>query len=170
MFKEFYTAPTPVVICEGKTDNVYITHAIRSLAVQYPNLAEIDSAGKITIKLRRFRYTDSSTRKKPDVSDPYTHIFGNLYLVTTPLLGGENPSTIEDFFDESMKGKVLNGKTFSLTNDFSRDTNYGKADFAYKVVKPNADSIDFSGFKPILDRFVGVLDEHARRFPHATST
>jgi hypothetical protein len=218
MFKEFYTAPAPVVLCEGKTDNVYITHAIRSLAAQYPKLADVNPDGTIFIKLRRFKYTDSSTgrilgihggtgtlgrfiwtykadisrfkapglrspvillidndsgkgkifniikeitKKKPEDSDPYTHIFGNLYLVTTPLLGGASQSTIEDCFNASIKNIVLNGKTFSLEDDFNRDNFYGKADFAYKVVKPNADSIDFTGFKPILDRFVNVLDEHA---------
>ena len=227
IFKEFYAAPTPVVLCEGKTDNVYITHAIRSLATDYPKLADIDSSGKITIKLRRFRYTDSSTGrilgirggtgdladfihiyktdtarfkaagkrwpvillidndsgkkrivsiikeitdKKIEDSDLYTYIVANLYLVMTPLLGGNNSSTIEDFFDDSIKSTVWNGKTFSRNNNFDRNTNYGKADFAYRVVAPNADRINFSGFKPILNRFVDVLDEHAARFPLAPST
>jgi len=226
LFKEFYTAPVPVMLCEGKTDNVYITHAIRSLAAQYPQLADVKPDGKISIKLRRFKYTDTSTgrilgihggtgnlghfirtykadisrftapglrwpvillidndsgkgkifsiikeitHKRPEDSDPYTYIFGNLYLVTTPLLGGANPSTIEDFFDPSIKSHMIGGKTFSLANDFDPDKNYGKATFAYKVVEPNAANIDFSGFKPILDRFVIVLAEHARRFPDAAS-
>jgi retron-type reverse transcriptase len=224
IFKEFYNATTPVVLCEGKTDNVYITHAIRSLAFDYPELADIDGSGKITIKLRRFRYTDSSTGrilgihggtgnlghfirtyntdtsrfkasgmrillidndsgaagifssikeitgKKPEVSDPYTHIVGNLYLVTTPLISGATQSTIEDFFNAEIKSTLLRGKTFNPGKDFNRDTNYGKADFAYNVVKPNADKINFSGFKPILDRFVAVLNHHAARFSLAPST
>jgi RNA-directed DNA polymerase len=224
MFKEFYAAPAPVVLCEGKTDNVYITHAIRSLASEYPKLANVDSAGKIFIKLRRFRYTDTSTgrilgihggtgslghfirtykddvsrfkaqglrrpvillidndsgkgkivniikeitKKKVDDADPYTHIFGNLYLVLTPLYEGRNQSRIEDCFDASIKSTILNGRTFVLENDFNREATYGKADFAYKVVRPNADRINFTGFKSILDRFVSVLDEHERKFPSA---
>ncbi len=226
MFKEFYSAPAPVVLCEGKTDNVYITHAIRSLAAQYPKLADVTSAENITIKLRRFRYTNTSTgrilgihggtgdlgrfiqtyrtdtsrfkapgrrwpvillidndsgkntifnivkqitKKKPKDADPYTQIFGNLYLVTTPILGGAKQSTIEDCFDTVTKSTVLGGKTFNSANDYNTDTNYGKSDFAYKVVEPNADKIDFTGFKPILDRFVSVLDEHAKIFGHAPS-
>src|SRR4030095_8735842 len=226
MFKEFYSAPAPVVLCEGKTDNIYITHAIRSLAAQYPKLADVSPGGKITIKLRRFRYTDRSTgrilgihggtgslgqfirnykadtsrfkatglrwplillidndsgkgkilsiineiaHKKPEDSDPYIYIVGNLYLVMTPLLGGVNSSTIEDFFDSSIKSTVLNGKTVSLANKFNPHTYYRQGDVAYRVIKPNADSIDFSGFTPILDRFVGVLDEHAKRFGSAPS-
>jgi hypothetical protein len=224
MFKELYAAPAPVVICEGKTDNVYITHAIRSLAAQYPKLADINSStGKIFIKFRRFKYTGNSTGRilgiaggtghfgrfivsykadilrfkapgmqwpimllidndsgrepifntiksitgrKPDRSDPYVHIFGNLYLVTTPLPGGTQQSNIEDCFDDATKNTVLGGKTFNPENEYNTKTHYGKADFAYKVVKPNADRIDFTGFKSILDRFVSVLDEHAKRFGH----
>jgi RNA-directed DNA polymerase len=227
MFKELYAAPLPVVICEGKTDNVYITHAIRSLAAQYPKLADINSStGKISIKFRRFKYTGNSTGRilgiaggtghfgrfivsykaeilrfkasgmqwpimllidndsgrepifntiksitgrKPDPSDPYVHIFGNLYLVTTPLLGGTQQSKIEDCFDDATKETVLGGKRFNPETEYNTQTHYGKTDFAYKVVKPNADRIDFTGFKPIFDRFVSVLNEHAKRFGHPTS-
>ena len=225
IFKELYTAPRPVVICEGKTDNIYITHSIRSLAVEYPRLAEIDSRGKISIKIRRFKYTGNSTgrilgihggtghignfivnyksetsrfkasgmqspiillidndsgrnsilntvqqitKKKPQDSDPYTHIFANLYLVTTPLVAGAKESTIEDCFDEAIKKTVLSGKSFDPANDYNTETHYGKADFAYKVVRAKADSIDFSGFKLLLDRFVNVLDAHANKLSLAT--
>jgi RNA-directed DNA polymerase len=218
MFKEFYATASPVVLCEGKTDNVYIPHAIRSLAPRYPELADVKPDGKISIKLRRFRYTNTSTgrilgihggsgdlghfiwtykadrlrfkipgstwpiillvdndsgkgkifsiikeitKNAPRDSDPYTHIFGNLYLVTTPLMQGAKQSIIEDCFDTSLKSTVINGKTFSVANNFNHETNYGKSDFAYKVVRPNADSIDFSGFQPLLDRFVGVLNASA---------
>jgi retron-type reverse transcriptase len=80
MFKELYTAPAPVVICEGKTDNVYITHAIRSLAAQYPKLADTDSStGKISIKFRRFKYTGNSTGRILGIAGG-TALFG-LFIV-----------------------------------------------------------------------------------------
>jgi RNA-directed DNA polymerase len=221
IFKEFYSAPAPIVLCEGKTDNVYITHAIRSLARQYPQLADVNSGGKISIKVRRFRYTDRSTgrilgihggtgdlgsfiqlyktqiarfkapgmqwpiillidndsgkkrifsivqqitKKRPQDGDSYTHIFANLYLVMTPLFPGRDESAIEDCFDASVRATVLSGRTFNPANNFNPKAHYGKADFAYKVVRANADTIDFAGFKAILDRFVSVLDEHAKRF------
>jgi len=220
IFKELYTAPAPVVLCEGKTDNVYITHAIRSLAAQFPELADIDPKGKIVIKLRRFKYTGTSTGrilgihggsgdlkkfipnykkevaqfkapgmqrpiiilvdndsgadsllntikeitgKKPDRSDAYTHIVKNLYLVMTPIAGGATQSKIEDCFSDEIKSTVLGGKTFDSNNEFNTDTCYGKADFAYKVVRPNADKIDFTGFKPVLDRFIDVIAAHEKR-------
>jgi hypothetical protein len=217
IFKELYTAPAPVVLCEGKTDNVYITHAIRSLAPLYPKLADIDGKGKIVIKLRRFKYTGTSTGRilgihggsgdlkkfipnykkeisrfkapgmqwpiiilvdndsgadsvlntikdttgtKPDRYAAYAQIDKNLYLVMTPIVGDAKSSKIEDCFSDEIKSTVLGGKTFDSNNEFNTETCYGKADFAYKVVRPNADRIDFTGFKPVLDRLVDVIDAH----------
>lgn len=220
MFKEFYTAPAPVMLCEGKTDNIYITQAIRSLAAHYPKLADVDATG-IRIKLRRFKYTDSSTGrilgihggsgdlgnfirsykadisrfkapglrwpiillidndegakpifntikdctgKRPDPLASFTHIFKNLYLVTTPIIGGAEQSVIEECFNDATKNIRLNGRIFNPANTYDAETHYGKADFAYKVVKPHADKIDFTGFKPLLDRFVNVLEAHSKNF------
>jgi RNA-directed DNA polymerase len=61
LYKDFYAAKTPVVLCEGATDNVYLVHAIRHLAVQYPDLAEIDSKGKIKLTIRLYKCSKSST-------------------------------------------------------------------------------------------------------------
>lgn len=226
LFKEFYATAAPIVICEGKTDNVYITHAVRSLAVQYPKLATIDAGGKITINIRRFKYSGTSTGRilgitggsgdlshfmrayktelprfkapgklhpvivlidnddgappiyntikeltgaKPTGTEPFIHVAGNLYVVPTPLLAAKQ-SMIEDFFDAATLATVLKGKSFNPVNKFDPKTNYGKADFAYKVVQPNADKIDFTGFKAILDRFVDVIDEHLKTHPVPATT
>jgi len=61
MFKEFYAAQAPVVICEGKTDNIYLLHAIRALASSYPNLASISSNNAIVLNVRIFKYPNTST-------------------------------------------------------------------------------------------------------------
>lgn len=218
LFKEFYAAAAPIVICEGKTDNVYVTHAVRSLAALYPELATVDPSGKITINFRRFKYSGTSTGRilgitggsgdlghfmrtykaelirfkapgklrpvivlidnddgappiyntikeltgtKPTGTEPFIHVAGNLYVVPTPLLAA-GPSMIEDFFDPITLATVLKGKPFSPSNKYDSKTHYGKADFAYKVIQPKADTIDFSGFKAILDRIVDVLDEHTK--------
>jgi hypothetical protein len=62
IYKEFYTAEAPVVMCEGDTDNIYLTHAIRALASKFPQLAEIDG-DKIRIKVRLYKYAKSSTAR-----------------------------------------------------------------------------------------------------------
>ena len=38
MYANFYATPVPVILCEGKTDNVYLNYAIRSLYADYPRL------------------------------------------------------------------------------------------------------------------------------------
>lgn len=61
LFKEFYAASAPVIICEGKTDNVYILHAIRSLAATYPQLATTDADGTVKLIVRIYKYPGTST-------------------------------------------------------------------------------------------------------------
>ena len=62
MYTVFYAAQMPVILCEGKTDNVHITHAIRQLARDFPVLAEVKSAEDIRLKVRLYKYATSSTR------------------------------------------------------------------------------------------------------------
>jgi RNA-directed DNA polymerase len=61
LYKEFHVAPAPIVVCEGKTDNVYLKQAIRSLAHRYPLLASIAANGAVTVKTRIFQYPHTST-------------------------------------------------------------------------------------------------------------
>lgn len=61
MFKDFYSAFAPVVVCEGKTDNIYLLHAIRSLAVGYPKLATVSASNQITLNVRILKTVQTST-------------------------------------------------------------------------------------------------------------
>lgn len=61
MFKDFYSAAAPVVVCEGKTDNVYLLHAIRSLATGYPKLATVLAGNKIKLNIRVLKTVQTST-------------------------------------------------------------------------------------------------------------
>ncbi len=223
LFKEFYAAPTPVIICEGKTDNVYILHAIRSLVTTFPQLAITSTDGTIKLAMRIFKYSDTSTGRilginggvsnlshfmrlydreykkfkapgaqQPIVlladndagargkggifntvkaiakttvtgAEPFVHITGNLYLVATPLKNGVKESMIEDFFDDVIKSTIVGGKAFSHQDDFDRDTHYGKHVFAQKVVRAQADKINFSEFKAILSNIALVIDTHRKK-------
>lgn len=60
-YKEFYAASKPVLICEGWTDYVYIENALRRLAPNYPSLISLNSKGKATFKIKRFKYDRSHT-------------------------------------------------------------------------------------------------------------
>lgn len=63
IYRNFFVAEMPVVLCEGETDNVYLTHAIRSLAADYPELATISPDGKIRLNVRLYKYRRSSTAR-----------------------------------------------------------------------------------------------------------
>src|SRR6266852_486588 len=68
IYSNFYAAASPVVICEGETDNIYLTHAIRSLGAEFPELAEVKD-GKIRLKIRLYKYPHSSTARILDLKD-----------------------------------------------------------------------------------------------------
>ena len=59
-FKDFYSAQRSTVVCEGKTDNIYLLHAIKSLAAKYPKLANLTLNNKATLNIRILRTFESS--------------------------------------------------------------------------------------------------------------
>ena len=78
----------------------------------------------------------------------------------TPIVADAEESKIEDCFDTKIKGTVINGKTFSDGNNFDINKHYGKKVFAHKVVRPQADTIDFTGFRQLLTNVVAAIDAH----------
>ena len=79
-YSTFYAAPAPVVICEGKTDNVYLTHAIRSLAAEFPDLAEALPDGEVRLKVRLYKHAESSTGRILDLKDGGSHALKDLMI------------------------------------------------------------------------------------------
>jgi RNA-directed DNA polymerase len=55
----------------------------------------------------------------------------------------------------------IGGKDFDPNKEHEEDGKYGKKIFAEKVVQATAAAIDFSGFAPLLDRIVAVLNDYA---------
>lgn len=218
VYSNFYAAKMPVILCEGDTDNVYLTHAIRSLASEFPDLAEATKDEKIRLKVRLYKYPKSSTarllgltkggssilanfmqtykevtsrfttpaiahpviivydndsgatkirnviknvsKEKPTGIESFVHVIKNMYAVPTPIPAIGMTSKIEDFFDDAIKATVINGKTFNDGNKFDADKHYGKKVFAHKVVRPKADAIDFTGFRPLLTNIVATIGHH----------
>ncbi len=93
-------------------------------------------------------------------TDPFYHLGYNLYLIKTPELGAGGKSCIESFFQPSVLNTPVDGKTFDPNKEHEESGKYGKVVFAKRVVIPQAATIDFSGFIPLLDRIVAVLDHH----------
>lgn len=60
-FYYFYACKEPIIICEGKTDNVYLKCAIKSLKSKYPDLVH-EEKNKDKLKIRFFDYKESRTK------------------------------------------------------------------------------------------------------------
>lgn len=65
-FDYFYSPESPVIICEGKTDNTYINCALKRLASMYPTMATSGTPAKL--KVRLFKYTDRRTHEITEIN------------------------------------------------------------------------------------------------------
>lgn len=65
-FDMFYAAQKPVIVCEGKTDNIYMRCAIKGLAVEYPRLVDAGVVPKI--KVHFFKYAETRTGEVMDLT------------------------------------------------------------------------------------------------------
>jgi RNA-directed DNA polymerase len=216
LYKELYTALLPTIICEGKTDNVYLRQAVLRLGARYPELAEVALGGAVTLRVRIFQYPNTSTArilglscgtgdlknliniyrkesgefKAPGGRSPvillvdnddglkslislaqqitkgritreedFIRIFGNLYLLFTPLRNGNEYSRIEDSFTQETRDTRINNKSFDPSNDYDTATHYGKHTLS-RYIEENAAAIDFTGFDAILGRLSTVVRTH----------
>jgi len=91
---------------------------------------------------------------------PFTYFAENLYVVLVSRESGDEKVAIEDLFDKKTLDIENNGKRFNLKNKTDTSIEYGKNTFAEKVVKANQKTINFDGFKEILDRFKKVIEDY----------
>lgn len=89
------------------------------------------------------------------------NICENLFLVTNPLVKGENECEIEDLFDTSVLSTIIGGKKFSRSGTFDESQYYGKAIFSEYIMK-NYKTIDFSEFTPLLDDLNNIIDGYEK--------
>lgn len=97
---------------------------------------------------------------------PFYRLADNLYLVKTPDIGKIGKSCIEDLFDPSVTTVEVAGKKFDPNKKHGEAEKYGKTVFAEQVVRPNAATIDFSKFAPLLNRIIAVLDDYVANPPN----
>lgn len=219
-YRYFVRLERPLIICEGKTDSIYLKHAIRRLTAFHPKLGAFDGPvfrsavaffnegskasrvldlgggtgslhyffvkGRYDADIRSFKHGPmkhpvivlidnddgakslfktlasnfgiTATLQSPE---PFFHVTDNLYLVKTPERGETGASCIEDFFERGLLATELEGKKFNPRKDHGAAGEYGKFVFAEKVVRPNASTIDFKGFAPLLERIIAVMDGYA---------
>lgn len=104
----------------------------------------------------------------PEIShtstEPFYHLCKNLYLIKTPEKKGKSAkSYIEELFDRKTLATKIGDKKFDPNKAHDAEDMYGKLVFAEKVIKPNIKNINFSGFEPMLDRIVAVLEDYKVR-------
>lgn len=227
-YKLFYGNAKPTIICEGKTDNIYLKSAIGRLAGGYPQLVKPksgsdpyellvqfvnytertrfllelsggtpylkefilgfeehfkyykapvptqpvilvldndDGFGKIEGVLKGKKYNPTifpATQAANDFRKAgFIHVTHNLYIVLTPLKAKGEHTSIEDLFPQAVRDMTLGGKKFNKENEIDVATEYGKEFFASKVVVPNKNTIDFSGFNIMLSRLVQCIEHFA---------
>ncbi len=61
LYKDFFAAQKPVIICEGDTDNVYLLHALHALAPSFPTLISAPRAGSSRLLVRLYKYAETRT-------------------------------------------------------------------------------------------------------------
>lgn len=62
LYKDFYAPSKPIILCEGKTDNIYLKAAILKMAEDYPNFIEKNKDGKLIQKISFFKRNATSKR------------------------------------------------------------------------------------------------------------
>ncbi len=62
MHRDFWASSSPIILCEGKTDSIYLRGAIRRLAKAHTNLVSVLPSGKAEYKIRFFNYSYTSQR------------------------------------------------------------------------------------------------------------
>ncbi|MFL9905743.1 retron Ec67 family RNA-directed DNA polymerase/endonuclease [Paraburkholderia sp. RL17-337-BIB-A] len=65
-FDTFYAPRQPIIVCEGKTDNVYLKRAIKSLPAKYPKL--VAEGNPLKLKVRFFKYAETRTGQVTDLT------------------------------------------------------------------------------------------------------
>ena len=212
-YKHFFSLNRPLIICEGKTDIIYLKCALRQLEKEYgelvhkkdddfifeigflnlsknlkdvfaisagtPGLASLMDIYKDYMKPFKGQGkkhpviilidNDSGSKeikkklKDNDSTKPFSYFVENLYVAHVPSGSGDEETAIEDLFDKKAIETKVDGKTFNRKAKIDKKTEYGKIVFAEKVVKANQNAINFDGFKEILDRFKGVIEDYNQK-------
>lgn len=143
MHRDFWANSEPVILCEGKTDSIYIRGAIRSLAAAHPKLASINAEGIPKYNVRFFNYSYTSQRIL-DLSGGASAVkmFVTEYIKSikkTPQPRQQMPLIV--LLDNDSGGKVFYGliKQYSRTTTVSgMDDFYHLAANVYVVFTPIA--------------------------------
>jgi hypothetical protein len=108
-----------------------------------------------------FKHLSSLLKKTVDGSDQHYFVYQNLYVVPVPKVGGAF-TAMEHLFEPEVLNTKLNGRTLDLTNKETDGTKfYSKNDFSIEVIQKKQTSVNFDGFRPLLDAIAAVQTDYA---------
>lgn len=87
------------------------------------------------------------------------NIISNLFLLTNPLVKSMPECEIEDLFNDDTLSYTIGGKSFSRDSNFDSSKFYGKEIFS-KYISRNYKDIDFSEFKPLLEKLNDMVNNY----------
>lgn len=94
--------------------------------------------------------------------DDFYHVVDNLYVIFTPNKTSSD-KMMEDLFGDDALKQELGGKKFEPNSKkFDNTKHYGKDRFASQIVAKMRDTLDFSGFKPLIKRIVKVQEHYQK--------
>jgi RNA-directed DNA polymerase len=210
-YKHFFSLDKPLIVCEGKTDIIYLKCALKQLKKEYGVLIK-KNGDRFDFNIRFLNFSNNlkkvlavsqgtsglgslmdiyekymkpfkgDGKKHPviilvdndsgsksikgrlktngrEMTKPFTRFLENLYVVIIPPDSAGKERAIEDLFDKKTLSTKLGDKTFNRKQIESK-TEYGKIVFAEKVVKADQNTINFDGFKDILNQFIEVIKDH----------
>lgn len=90
----------------------------------------------------------------------FIHVCSNLYLVLTCLFLGSSSSDIEMLFQDSDRLRVYKGKCFNTLDKRDSSKDLSKEAFATHIVAAQKNTVNFDGFKGLLDRVNNVINHY----------
>lgn len=90
-FDAFYDIGSPVIVCEGPTDNIYLKHAIKHLAARYPKLA---TGSPPELSVRLFKYGERRTSEVTQLTGGVgglCHLFKHFHSYVTDRIKASAP-------------------------------------------------------------------------------
>lgn len=125
-----------------------------------PVILMFDNEGKGKPLAQFLQRTQLNSEEKKRIREEYKfNLVENLYLLTCPLIDGQEESEIEDLFDEFTLSHTIEGKKFTKSNEFDESKFYGKQVFSDYILH-NYNNINFDGFRPLLNEINSIIESY----------
>lgn len=136
LYTRFYANHQPLLICEGKTDNVYISNAIHQRKAEFPLLTRKNDEGKDVLAFQFFKYARKHRRK----SDIYLPNYSTAMILGNGSGGGPNLAGLMSAYKGELKKFISPGGIFPVIFIIDNDSG-GKPVFKavenITKIKPN---------------------------------